>query len=61
MTEDECPYGPNECPKLSELGSLREDIMLLREAVASLTASLKTMAWVCGLVVTIGTSVGIVL
>lgn len=61
MTESDCPYGANECPKLSELGTLREDIILLREAVASLTASLKTMAWVCGIVVTIGTTVGVIL
>lgn len=58
---DGCPYGAGECPKLNDMTTLREDITLLREAMASLTASLKTMAWVCGIMVTVGTSIGILL
>lgn len=43
---DECPYGANDCPKLKDLTKFDEEIMELRESVASLNMTMKVMTTV---------------
>ena len=55
----ECPYGAEECPKLTELDKFDEEIIVLRESIASLNSTVHMMTYVMGLLITVSTSIGV--
>ena len=46
MMGSECPYGAEECRKLRELAKFDEEIVTIRESVASLTNTVRWMTCV---------------
>ena len=55
----ECPYGAEECPKLTELDKFDEEIIVLRESIASLNSTVHMMTYVMGLLITVSTGIGV--
>ena len=61
MNMDGCPYGAEDCPKLTELRKFDEEIAVLRETVASLNSTVRIMAYVMGLLITASTGIGVLI
>lgn len=55
----DCPYGAEECPKLTDLDKFDEQITALRESVASLNSTVRIMTYVMGLLMTVSTGIGV--
>ena len=61
MNMFECPYGAEECPKLTELDKFDEEISILRESIASLNSTVHMMTYVMGLLMTVSTGIGVLI
>ena len=61
MMGSECPYGAEECPKLRELAKFDEEIVTLRESVASLNSTVRWMPSVLTVLLCASTGVGILI
>lgn len=61
MMGSECPYGAEECPKLRELAKFDEEIVTLRESVASLNNTVRWMTSVLTVLLCASTGVGILI
>lgn len=59
MNMVDCPYGAEECPKLTDLDKFDEEITALRESVASLNSTVHMMTYVMGLLMTVSTGIGV--
>ena len=57
----DCPYGAEECPKLTELDKFDEEISVLRESIASLNSTVHMMTYVMGLLMTVSTGIGVLI
>lgn len=57
----ECPYGADDCPKLRELAKLDDEVIMLRESVASLNSTVRNLTWIMGLLITASTGIGLVI
>lgn len=58
---DGCPYGAEDCPKLTELRKFEDDVSMLRESVASLNSTVRIMTYVMGLLITASTGIGVLI
>lgn len=58
---DGCPYGAEDCPKLTELRKFEDDVSMLREAVASLNSTVRIMTYVMGILITASTGIGVLI
>lgn len=58
---DGCPYGADDCPKLTELRKFEDDVAMLRESVASLNSTVRIMTYVMGMLITASTGIGVLI